>query len=249
MTQPSAGVRLGGKYIFTWTDAEPTGKMGIDNARSGILYSLLGLALVGGLIGGYFDGLRGAAIGAFVLAGLGGKGLAEGFRQRSGAATQFDNQHVTRPVAREASVVFKDDDFFFVVNPAPSRALGQVGAPLVHRWQDIDRFVHVPFWGTFGVGGPPDGGTEWAGIAMYPVVGPPAAIASTTAGEGSIYGIFTELNARFGPEARAEFMRQLEAEKRRGNAKPQDPPSSLKPTPVKPTQGDPALNGEVPKEL
>lgn len=75
-------------------------------------------------------------------------------------------------------------------------------------WEDIVQFLRGDMWVLFGSGGKSPIKEAWHAIIMAPPVGYPLLISSSIDGEAEIYDRLTSLNALFGPEAHASFVRK-----------------------------------------
>ena len=75
-------------------------------------------------------------------------------------------------------------------------------------WADIVQFLRGDMWVLFGSGGKSPIKEAWHAIIMAPPVGYPLLISSSIDGEAEIYDRLTSLNALFGPEAHASFVRK-----------------------------------------
>lgn len=75
-------------------------------------------------------------------------------------------------------------------------------------WADIVQFLRADMWVLFGSGGKSPIKEAWHAIIMAPPVGYPLLISSSIDGEAEIYDRLTSLNALFGPEAHASFVRK-----------------------------------------
>ena len=214
------GTPLGGKFVFRWIDDEPTGRVGLDVVYSSSRKILLGCAAAGAIIGFLLDGGIGALLCAFFFAGWAGKGISSGLKERSGETVRNDDEHVTRPVERQASVEYQDGSYWFVVTPMAEVENQSVVMP----WASVTSFAEGRNWAIFGTGNRPAVGSDWNVVAAYPPVGAPQKIASTTAGHGAIYALVTELNHRFGASARDQFMRELLAQKKATSSSEQSAP-------------------------
>lgn len=210
-TEGSPGHYVSDDKIYRWVDLQPTGRLGVDKARSSLLKTLIGFLLAGGAIGYSLDGVRGALFGALVLGGYGGRGLAEGFRQRDADARRFDEDHASEQVWRQAAIEHCNGSYRFVLRASrQEHSEGQIECD--EPWEAVTRFAQKRYWETFGSTEAISGGRDWNVVVMFPERGAPWKVASTTAPSATVYQLVTELNARFDTDARKRFMEKLATE-------------------------------------
>lgn len=103
-------------------------------------------------------------------------------------------------VVRVAQVENVDDKLVFMI-------LENDQVVTAALWADIVQFLRGDMWVLFGSGGKSPIKEAWHAIIMAPPVGYPLLISSSIDGEAAIYDRLTSLNARFGPEAHAAYVR------------------------------------------
>ena len=193
------GARLGEPYIYRWLDQEPTSQTWEDVAENkGFLWAVIGLPLcwaAGWLLGVLEISILISTTIASMLYGLG-----------FAAAKRTDEEPVPKLVRRVAYIEYAEGNFYFVLEDDGKARIWQ-------PWELVRQFEKVDYWSMFGDAGASPYKTGWHAIAMTPLVGRPWMIGSTIEGEAYVRERFTELDARFSADTRAQFMRAFEARK------------------------------------
>ena len=104
------------------------------------------------------------------------------------------------------TIEYAEGNFYFVLEDDGKARIWQ-------PWELVRQFEKVDYWSMFGDAGASPYKTGWHAIAMTPLVGRPWMIGSTIEGEAYVRERFTELDARFSADTRAQFMRAFEARK------------------------------------
>jgi len=191
------GASIGPEFTYRWRDAEPSdttwAQLAEKREASGMLAGFVGVLMIcstlwgrdGLILGFLFLSYPGAVICGLIARGLG----------------RSDHEPVPEWVDRSAGIEIRDGQYFFVLECR--------GKPEIYQpWEKVERFEVADYWSMFGDAGASPYKTGWHAIIMTPQVGRPWLIGSTIEGKATVREKFTILDAKFGPAARAKFMRE-----------------------------------------